>query len=266
MTVVPPAGASPSSRQAVGDRAPAEASLPGGFAEVLDDRRALTDPHVGKPGEGEGAPMAVSFNQGKLFGKALSLSHDGRPLSLPGPTEAAGDASRTAAPQQAIVSEQAALIEDAGLGSAIARFAVFALNQTRENGGAALQKPAPPVPPDHPSIGGTRGPAARPAEGLATATPSIRNPVEGTARREGQSRAASGSAERRQAISQLLPVNVVVRQAPGGVEVIARIGGHGAVDDSQLEDVIRQLVESECETLDGMIVEGRKIERNRQCK
>lgn len=266
MTIVPPAGAFPPSRQAAHDPAPAKASLTGGFAEVLDDRRALTDPYVGNAGEGDGAPMAVSFERGKLFGKALSFSHDGTPVSSPAPTAPGGDASHAAAPRPTFVPGHAAVVEDAASGISKDRLAAFVSNQTGKNGSAAPQKLAHPALPDHPSVSVTELPAARPAEGLAKTTPSIRNPVDGTARREGQSRTAPGSAERQQAISQLLPVNVVVRATPGGVEVAARIGGHSAVDDPELENVIRHVAESEGETLDGLIVEGRKIEGNRQCK
>lgn len=65
---------------------------------------------------------------------------------------------------------------------------------------------------------------------------------------------------------QLAPVNVVVRATHGGIEVAARIGGRSGLDDAEIESAVQGAVDDDGQTLDALIVDGRHIEGNRQCK
>lgn len=65
---------------------------------------------------------------------------------------------------------------------------------------------------------------------------------------------------------QLAPVNVVVRATQGGIEVATRIGGRPGLDDAEIESAIHGAVDDDDQTLDALIVDGRHIEGNRQCK
>lgn len=259
MTLVPAACHSPAAPRTAAAEEPAGQSGSGGFAEVLGDRRALTDSRSDHSSRGAAAPMAVSFDRGDLFGKAVSFTHDVAPAAPP------ADEGRRSLPT---VSPMRAVADNAGLGSEPGHDTPNAAEQVGrgEVRGAGPKGAAIAMPFDRSAALARPLVAQAEADGLTVASARGQNTSRSSAEREAQRAVRGGQAQRREAVMQLGPVSVVARATPGGIEVAARIGGRSRVDDAELEGAIRAAIESDGETLDGLIVEGRRIGGNRQCQ
>lgn len=262
MTVVPAAGSQPALRQTVQPPIHTSEAVSGGFRELLEERRALTDPEAGPDGR---APLAVPFDQGALFGTAVSLRHDRASLASAPEAEAGGRRSEPAAPPAEPMSISAEPV-DVGIDSqevvqpAADRAALgpMASVSSPTAGGetASDRRTDTPPPPGAVADGGAPAPPAGKPRGVAEAPP-----AHGM-----QARAEAGSARRRQAVAQLAPVNVVARATAVGVEIAVRIGHRLGDDDEALEGAVRRAVEAEGEALDGLRVDGREIEGSRRCR
>lgn len=259
MTFVPAAGHSPAAPRAPAAEEPAGKSGFDGFAEVLGDRRALTDPTPDHSGRGGAAPTAVPFDRADLFGKAVSFTHDLAPAAR---LTSQGRQSPPTAPPGLTAAD------NAGSGPEAAQVTRHAGQQVaRDEGrGAGPEEAAVAVPFPRPAAPTAPLVAQVHADGLTGARARVQSTPSPSVSGEAQRAARSGQAQRREAVMQLAPVNVVVRATQGGIEVAARIGGRSGLDDAEIESAVQGAVDDDGQTLDALIVDGRHIEGNRQCK
>lgn len=264
MTIAPAAGASPALRQAAHPPARTGEAASGGFRELLEGRRALTDPDAGPDGR---APLAVSFDQGDLFGTAVALRHD-RAHSGSGPeVQAEGQGSQPAThpgarPPASVAAEP--VIAGVGSGEAIQPTA----DQTAAGPTVLARSPAAGLEAASERHTDTPMPQGAGAHGGNPALPAgkARDVIEASRPRSVEARAEAGIARRRQAAAQLAPVNVVARATQAGVEIAVRIGHRLDEDDEALEGAVRRAVEADGEALDGLRIDGREIEGSRRCR
>lgn len=276
MTVAPAAGASPAPRQGAHPPARTGEAASGGFRELLEGRRALTDPDAGPDGR---APLAVSFDQGDLFGTAVALRHD-RAHSGSGPeVQAEGQRSQPAThpgarPPASVAAEP--VIAGVGSGEAIQPTAdqaaagptVLARSPAAGLEAASERHTDTPMPQGAGPHGGNPALPAGKARDVAEASRprSVEARAEASWPRGVEARAEAGIARRRQAAAQLAPVNVVARATQAGVEIAVRIGHRLDEDDEALEGAVRRAVEADGEALDGLRIDGREIEGSRRCR
>lgn len=255
MTFVQPADKLPVPHEAR-HRVPAGESGVGRFADILDDRLALTDPRVDPSANRNGAPMAVAFSRGDLFGQAVPLAHEpalpaSRPLN-----DGVGDWPEPDAPQVPAAGESA----EPPTGHDV--LAASGAGQAATSEGQAAEPQKTPFQPERDRPAGQLAPGLSAAQGNgATMTRALsRTPPKSAAVRHPHARTERGAALRWEAVMQFSLVNAVVRATPAGLAVAARIGGSSPIDDVELEDTIRRAVENEGETLSGLIVNGQAIE------
>jgi hypothetical protein len=274
------AGTPPSLPRAPKLRDPATppVSLEPDFYRTLQDRAALTDPTStlanGLGASTDAAPLAVSFDRGHLFGRAVELPHQHETLGFSETAvhrnsvkavETASDIAEVhrAEPSPALQGD----LEPACAGTASKlsdvgspEFVSASGRPTVGNFPTAIHQPEGYASVE--GVANSPGPPVLPSVRLGSSKASAWADAQSDPGTVGR----PGTDLRQAAVELLTPVNVTVRSTQAGVQVTARIGRLSIGEDPSLESVMAEAAEDEDARLTDLRVNGREIRRSRECQ
>ncbi len=248
-------------------RAPAQAEPAStGFGRMLGERSALTSPTGDAAARhSRSAPLAVAFDRGELFGRSTAFQPYAQDLPSEGGGGRPGDRDAVV-PNDGSVSLETARLELDMPASAAVRPERDAAPDARVD-----HRPAPlSLAVARPETGRSESrmpasapPAQAPSFAPQQAKPQAGGDVAALARLDGRH---PGAKLRQLALSNLGPVNVVVRAAQGGVQVTTRIGSLRLDEAPGLHEAVETALHEGGARLTELRFNGRTISRRDQCQ